>query len=394
MDLQLLELQHFLDIVSGIDKRYQDVWKEREDVGISYNVFNVLGLSTSEVGLHSAILASLLMPDGHGAGRHFLEAFLKIPSLHLHDRFLNPEKTVVEKEKYIGPVTDTDGGRIDLYLTDGNNYLIIENKIYAADQWNQLLRYHNYKKSARLVYLTLDGSEPSDDSLGGVLSQKDITCISYKDDIIPWLQECVRISATLPYIRETLNQYIHTLKQLTNTDMATNNEIINLLSEEKNIDSIFMVRNNLDAAINKIMKDFLSALREKTVAKTGFSLDCFSDNMTDKYSGVQFSREGWKNVCVAIEFDNSGLNKMAIGFLKTNPNIKDIRQLEGVKKVAENLRFDKNNNNWFWCYPSEHSYWYNSATIKQLFNGQMEEWIINTLNVIAEVTEKIGGTDF
>ena len=143
MDIQLIELQHLLDSIKGIDRRYQDVWKEREDIGISYNVFDVLGLSTSEVGLHSAILASLLMPRGHGAGRQFLEAFLKIPCLDLPNRFLDPEKTVVEKEKYIGPVTDTEGGRIDLYLTDGKNYLIIENKIYAADQQNQLLRYHN-----------------------------------------------------------------------------------------------------------------------------------------------------------------------------------------------------------------------------------------------------------
>ena len=394
MDLQLIELQHLLDSVKGIDRRYQDVWKEREDIGISYNVFDVLGLSTSEVGLHSAILASLLMPTGHGAGRKFLEAFLKIPSLNLPDRFLDPEKTVIEKEKYIGPVTDTDGGRIDLYLTDGKNFLIIENKIYAADQWNQLLRYHNYKKSARLVYLTLDGSKPSDNSLGGVLTQEDIICLSYKDDIIPWLKECVRISATLPYIRETLNQYIHTLKQLTNTDMVTNNDIINLLCEEKNIDSIFLVRNNFDAAINRIMKDFLSMLREKTVAKTGFSLDFFTENMTEKYSCIKFSRDGWKNVCVAIEFDNPVLSRMAVGFLKTNPNIKDIRQLEGVKKAAENLRYNRNNENWFWCYPSEHSSWYNADTIKQLYNGQMEEWIIDTLKVVAEVTEKVGGTDF
>ena len=394
MDSQLLELQHFLESVKDKDLLYQAVWKEREDNGISYNVFDVLGLATSEVGLHSAILTSLLMPTGHGAGRKFLEAFLKIPSLKLPDHFLDPEKTVVEKEKYIGPVTDTEGGRIDLYLSDGKNYLVIENKIYAADQKNQLLRYHNYKDSARLVYLTLNGSEPADESLGGVLSREDVTCLSYRDDIIPWLQECVRISASLPYIRETLNQYIHTLKQLTNTDMVTNNEIINLLCEEKNIESIFMVRNNFDAAINRIMKDFLSALSEKTVSETGFSLDFFTDKMTDSYSRITFSRNGWKNVCFAIEFDGAWLNKMAVGFLKTNPNIKDIRQLEGVKKAAEGLNYIKSNESWFWCYPSEHKCWYESATIKQLFDGQMEKWILDTLKVVAEVTDKIGGTDF
>lgn len=41
--------------------------------------------------------------------------------------------------------------------------IIIENKIYAVDQDNQLIRYHNFRKgnTVKLYYLTLDGCEPS-----------------------------------------------------------------------------------------------------------------------------------------------------------------------------------------------------------------------------------------
>jgi len=38
----------------------------------------------------------------------------------------------------------TKGGRIDIYIESNNKYIFIENKIYAEDQENQLLRYRNY----------------------------------------------------------------------------------------------------------------------------------------------------------------------------------------------------------------------------------------------------------
>ena len=45
----------------------------------------------------------------------------------------------VEVEKYIGRQTDSEGGRIDIYFTDGKHSIIIENKIYAGDQHHQML---------------------------------------------------------------------------------------------------------------------------------------------------------------------------------------------------------------------------------------------------------------
>ena len=56
-------------------------------------------------------------------------------------------------------------------MEDGEYAIIIENKIYAIDQYHQLLRYNNYGKQRfpkgfKLIYLTLDGHEASKDSLG------------------------------------------------------------------------------------------------------------------------------------------------------------------------------------------------------------------------------------
>lgn len=102
------------------------------------------------------------------------------------------------------------------------------------------------------MYLTLDGAKPSDYSLKG-LDPKAVTCISYKHDILSWLKECVQIAANLPYIRETLNQYIKTIQQLTDTIMNPNPEIIKLLSAPDNLSAAFAIKDNLDATMNSII---------------------------------------------------------------------------------------------------------------------------------------------
>ena len=79
----------------------------------------------------------------------------------------------------------TEGGRIDLFLTDENrNHIIIENKIYAGDQENQILRYYNHSQSADLFYLTLEGDEPFEYSKKELERDIHFKCLSYKKDII------------------------------------------------------------------------------------------------------------------------------------------------------------------------------------------------------------------
>lgn len=46
--------------------------------GENFNVFNVLGMGSSEVKLHSALISELINPKGkHGQGMVFLNHFLK-----------------------------------------------------------------------------------------------------------------------------------------------------------------------------------------------------------------------------------------------------------------------------------------------------------------------------
>ena len=196
----------------------------RWDRGESFNIFNTVGLRSEEVRLHSAFIGELLNPKGsHGASSLFLKAFLEVIGI---DRdYINCEACSANiLERVIGTVTKTEGGRIDIIIEDGNHAVIIENKIYASDQCNQLLRYHNYGKKHfpngyELLYLTLDGHDPSDCSMGN--KKFDHKAISYDSEILEWLDKCYEsVSNDMP-VREIIRQYSELVKQLTYKDMDT-----------------------------------------------------------------------------------------------------------------------------------------------------------------------------
>ncbi|NHB69164.1 PDDEXK-like family protein [Perlabentimonas gracilis] len=236
MDLSqdVLNLRNFLDNVATISKKYEEIAKI---TGENFNVFKILRLTTNEVRTHSAFIAELLDPKGcHDQGDVFLRLF--VVKLKLAE--IDYTSAKVEIEKYIGTVSENydEGGRIDIIVTDGcGRAIIIENKIYAEDQKNQILRYHNYgeekhKTIFNILYLTLYGSDPSSESLNS-RTDIDFKCISYKSDIILWLESCKEKALNHPTLRETLTQYIDLTKYLTNqlTNSKMENEIEKLLGE-------------------------------------------------------------------------------------------------------------------------------------------------------------------
>ena len=164
-------LTEILYKISQTHNAETDRINKRRVQGELFNVFDIVGLKAEEVRLHSALLAELLYPKGHhGVSSLFLKAFLRV--IDEDEEFINCHHCSSNiKERYIGVKTKTEGGRIDIIIEDGNHAIIIENKIYAPDQDNQLLRYYNYGRTKfpngfKLIYLTLHGSDPSCGSLG------------------------------------------------------------------------------------------------------------------------------------------------------------------------------------------------------------------------------------
>ena len=97
-------------------------------------------------------------------GNAFLCQFLQLDQIKEQSDYIQSDKVNQKDivERHIGQATENEGGRLDIIIEDGNHAVIIENKIYAADQKHQLLRYDNYGKTHfpisggyRLIYLTL-----------------------------------------------------------------------------------------------------------------------------------------------------------------------------------------------------------------------------------------------
>ncbi|MEG0578394.1 MAG: PD-(D/E)XK nuclease family protein [Niameybacter sp.] len=90
---------------------------------------------------------------------------------------------MAERERYIGV-----DGRIDLIIESRTDLLIIEIKIDAGDQKNQLKRYQRYAKSTgkdyKIYYLTLLGDEASQVSVGDNRGEVEYTCLSFSSDIV------------------------------------------------------------------------------------------------------------------------------------------------------------------------------------------------------------------
>lgn len=264
---------NLLSRVSDINKKYEQVAKI---TGENFNIFSILGLTSAE-NSHSLFIADLLNPAGsHLQGELYLKLFLTELGFSEHFEHLN--LATVTTEKYIGDVANdySEGGRIDIFIEHPTSNIIIENKIYAGDQFQQLYRYYQYSnkinKKATILYLTLDGVQPSKESLGE-LSIESISCVSYRENILNWLEKCIAKSATLPTIRETIIQYRNIIRQLTNqcNNQNKETEIMDIiLSSEENFNTakqIAEVMNNIDKAHDKV----LNFIRNKFKNKYGAS---------------------------------------------------------------------------------------------------------------------------
>ena len=386
------DIINILNQVRIVSQKIKEQRKEKFERGESFNIFNDLGFMSDEVHLHSMFLANLLNPKGsHGQRGKFLEAFLKMlqksfSAISADNLELDITNASVEVEKYIGRQTDSEGGRIDIYLSDGKRSIIIENKIYAGDQHHQMLRYWNYGMSQKgndtgksfvLIYLTLDGCSPSKESLGEDLKENDIVCLSYKSDIRGWLDRCVELASRTPLVRETINQYISTIDILTNNVMEDNKELFDILSKEENLDAVFDIINSKENLINHIINDeFIPKLKDLAKSKGLEICGNYKRNwVSDIYPGAHFQKTGWKYLDLAFQFDHKGLEGLIFGFVCKGYGKRSDVPTSVWEKVQEYYSKsspikDKNNGLWIHKDFIGNKNWNNSQAIKNLLNGK------------------------
>ena len=199
--------------------------KKDGSVAAHYNIFDILGVSSFEETTHSAFLANLLSSQGsHAQGDIFMRTFI--------DRVIPKSRRLVfaslagDDYEVVCEKGGIEFGWVDVLIeaADKTGAVIIENKIFAADQENQLQRYYDYatqvlrydEKQIAMIYLTPDGHPVSSYSLRPEKRRELIDAdvlveISYEQDIASWL-ETVLSKVRAPAVSEIIRQYIKTLK--------------------------------------------------------------------------------------------------------------------------------------------------------------------------------------
>ena len=216
------KIKNLLQQVSIIQKKYDEVAKI---TGENFNIFSILSMERREVKTHSAFLGELLNPKGsHGLKDSFLQLFIKEVFKETLIEFETASSNTITEE-YIAQINEdkTNGGRVDIVIKDAKGRVIlIENKIDAYEQKNQLIRYRNAYPKAEILFLTLTGyaSNTSNDVITG---QKDYLPISYEIHIVNWLEICLKEAVNYPMLREAIKQYIYLIKKITN--QTSNNKM-------------------------------------------------------------------------------------------------------------------------------------------------------------------------
>ena len=188
---------------------------EKHNVGRPepFNLFSVLHKETDEVNLHSRFLHALLnYRQPRVEARENLKDFLE----HVGIKGFSLSGVEVMRERH----------NIDILISNADKKaIVIENKIRAKDQDKQLWRYcktlvdqHFLERNIYLLYLTLDGHNPSPNSIGELKKEK-ILNISYKDNcFLTWLKSCQKRAYDEPELRDSLAQYIRLVQKLTGSD--------------------------------------------------------------------------------------------------------------------------------------------------------------------------------
>lgn len=215
--------EKFSNLKSGfISTRSAAIIKARTEAP-DFNIFYLLRASRDEVFTHSVFLAELLNPTGsHGQGTLFLKSFLKqcksLPQNSDHnkdgfqvalDQIDDPHWTTISE--YV-----THYGRMDIVLINPSlGFLcVIENKVDALEQDNQLNRYLAWMETMRedypirsLVFLTVTGKLAASADIANYLP------LSYRKDISSWLYQTLPLIQA-PAVHALVQQYCEVTNRL------------------------------------------------------------------------------------------------------------------------------------------------------------------------------------
>ena len=375
-----------------------------------FNTFDYI--NTDELGL-SRILAALLDPKGSHAQQ---ETFLRLFIEHcLPDMYKAPEWQVfldsIDKTKvFVEQVTSRNNSlrRMDIYLqcqVGDNSYgVCIENKPYAADQFEQLKDYaeeleKRHPKAWHLAYLNESVNGPSEysikaDDLKALTDKKRFTHLRFSE-LLGWLKAC-QVECQNHSVCEFLAQLIKFIQKqfMGIEDMNESKSILEVMSfsEESVASSIKIALSTHEMKkqlVEKLQRDLITIIEEKSKPYSMIKTDLKGVNREEQ---IIFNiKESVLEFCLG--FGGTVFNCPYLGIFIANEDVsqdheyyeKILAEYKASNGIAsENIKAEEDKSKGgYWCawYNFEpHDWWSKTEPWEQIHNGKMAHKIIKELD--------------
>ena len=276
-------LQNLLQKLAPKVKEKEEELNQRKREGGFFNIFFSANIWKKEVQI-CRLLWDLLSPEGsHGLGSLFLSLFNQTVLEQRHRMDLDEIRQArVYREDY------TDGRRrIDLTIKTNIRYIPIEVKLKAGDSDDQCLDYFRHVADQSidklnrpvLYYLTLDGHEPSPESMGNLIIGDNLILISFYEHIVKWLDSCLlqpEVNSRIN-VKCILTQFRDCIKEYDRGGRAMKNYIHDELSED-----LFKCISNLDAQEKELAVRICHSFTKKQNSLWNRFIERFEQILRDK----------------------------------------------------------------------------------------------------------------
>ena len=322
--------------IEGIERLLEEAGKVLADIdkkvseGAGFNVFRLCGVDHYET-MHSKILAEFLNPKGsHGQGKLFLDLFCEMLGRLGFDG--NFSSNVNVSTEFTGYIKGESVGRFDILIEDSStsSVCVIENKIFASEQPEQLKRYADWLRRERkgwkqvLVFLTLNGREAWSIKDQTLYQRVAYVSQSKKPSLVDWIDSCLKKidGEDKPFIQSALKQYKKLIINLSTGEQAMSEALLEIIKDEKfMMEAAEKIALHYDDVKWKILKEVADEIASKV--QRNLNVDCLEiDYAYQKKSsepGYAFWIGGWNSPPpVWIAWQSSNDMRLWTGVHKVN----------------------------------------------------------------------------
>ncbi len=385
MSKEIDEIDEFIELFND----FKNIQQQQKMRGLNdFNIFTTVLKKHDEVRLHSRFLTFLLDPNAnHCQGDLFLNLFLQ--EIGLKDFFtdLNDCTAYGEYEN------------IDIYISDGNKHIIIENKIWAGDQKKQIKRYIKTINDENeeldndnivVVYLSVDRKTPSNYSLfnsekeckngfavegekligkGDCKEQEyQFINLNYNNQISKWLEKSHQQIANITNLSVGITQYQEVIAKLYGKYKEKVMDLKEYLKNKENKAELVQTMGYISEeyqdyrvkVIHEFFEKSIKLLKDKFKQDENWQVKEVGDKLKTGKSydfPLRIRQNENSKVLFGFEFDSRNYHDSTFGIVRLNNSVdfKQLKENENIKKILEDKNLKTKNSKWwlYWDYYHE-----------------------------------------